>query len=929
MIISNFASESDPRPAREELSWHELADRLAAPTPVPCTLESCPRGNKCSYKKGKAWSVGCWPEGERRAKDTAEYGSCLVVDLDHLADAVLEQARDRLAGRSYLMHSSHSDRPGDRCVRVALELSRPVPGLDFSRFWTTAVKHLGLLELADKHCRHVAALYFYPTRPSDLCQDASDGSGYDFDYQEGAPLDVGAVLALAEPLEERSEVRREVPEFRSAPSQEALDEAARVLGRAWPPRGERHSAQLALAGALAHAGWPAELIAGFSADVAEEAEPGTAELGKREETAKRAVSRLGAGEAVSGWPSLEELVDPDAIQQARDLLGLSLPRVPADLMERLAARATYSAKLATQKNKEAERGTLKAMAGKAASRVSTVVPTRDELDADLELAVAECKKSRDRDRRADGKLLKKLLKNEVLSRHGDEDLKAALDRAAVAAARVFRPGATPGQLAEYLLPCAGYLASYVDEIATDAFRAAEELGPLVVTRSSVVEFVGSSDDESVRSQLQLTDKGEVKNCGHNLERIFRYSSELGGKLRFNVLEKRVEVGSSLFSGDAPNVLPVSVMSWLGSAWGLSTSSDKVGEMLLMVSRKYGSYHPVQEELSSLQWDGTQRAGGPDCPGWLTRYCGAADTPYTRRLAGYFMVSAVARAFVPGCKVDTVMVLEGQQGAYKSTALRVLGSPWFSDTPMSLGDKDAYLAANSKWIIEFADLSTVTTPGEYQRYKAFLSSPSDFVRPPYGHAHEDFLRSCVFVGTHNPHGPYLDDPTGGRRWWPVQVTRCDKHALERDRDQLWAEVVHRYRTADLNPELAHEDCPGERWWFEPGEQDIADQETRMRTMENPWVETIRAWVDRQSRPTGAGKAQTQFTLARIAEDALGLTQVEIQRSSRQVAGALRSAGFEFVAVGTEKRGVWVRSGTVVQESQKVVDTPQEQGDSPLN
>lgn len=921
MIISNFDHELDKYPGREDLTWDEFVERLTTVTPVTCTLADCPRGNKCERKKGRAWSPASWPEGETRAKDTVTEVSCFVVDLDHLKPDDLEAHLGGVSTYRYALHASHSDRPEDRCVRLVFPVTRPIPGPDFSRFWTAAI---GMLDLpADKHPRHGAALYFYSTRPSDMCDDVSDGLGFDRDVHDGVVLDVDAILALAAPRVERDVKPVNIPIFKGAPSEEAFTKAAELLGRAWPSEGKRHGVQLALAGALARAGWPVELIADFCVTVAEVAQPGSGEPDKRLAAARSSTDKLQAGELVGGWPKVLEEVSEDVVQVARGVLGLGLIGISDQLMEKFATRARQATDKEVEQRKRAEQQIFSALAERAVSRpvlperTFNALPTRDDLDADLELAIVACKKSRDPDRRVDGKLIRKILKNEILSQHGDEDLRAALDRAAVAVARAFRPGATVAQVAEYLAPSASYLAPYVTEIAEFAFTQAAEAGPLVVAgqrREPNTNDAEPSDDEELRAQLEVNRFDEVKATGHNLEKIIRFSSELAGNLRFNLVTKRIEVSGGRFLNDDPNVLPVAVMSWCGSHWGMSTSSDKVGEMLLMVAKKYASYNPVVEYLDVLEWDRVFRVGGGDHLSWLTTYCGAEDTPYTRKMGAFFLLSAVARAYIPGCKVDTIMVLEGAQGAYKSTTLKTLGDPWFSDTTLNLGDKDASLTASSKWIIELPELASMTR-GERNKYKAFVTSASDFIRPPYGHAHEDFLRRSIFAASVNDFY-YIEDPTGNRRWWPVRISRCDVQRLKIDRDQLWAEAVARYLSAELNPDLAHSGAPGERWWFEPHEENLVSEVTEGRRMEDPWVNSIREWADRQLRPTGATRPTTQFTMAKIAEDALGLSKVETKRHVKELTEALRAAGFRCEQVSTEgkPKHMWVRAGAVMMETQ---------------
>ena len=64
---------------------------------------------------------------------------------------------------------------------------------------------------------------------------------------------------------------------------------------------------------------------------------------------------------------------------------------------------------------------------------------------------------------------------------------------------------------------------------------------------------------------------------------------------------------------------------------------------------------------------------------LVDYLGAEDTPYVRAVTRKTLIGAIQRVWEPGCKFDTVLVLDGKPGIGKSTLLRKLGGKWFSDS----------------------------------------------------------------------------------------------------------------------------------------------------------------------------------------------------------------------------------------------------------
>lgn len=300
-----------------------------------------------------------------------------------------------------------------------------------------------------------------------------------------------------------------------------------------------------------------------------------------------------------------------------------------------------------------------------------------------------------------------------------------------------------------------------------------------------------------------------------------------------------------------------------------------------------AFDPVVQYLEALPaWDGKARSV-------FTDYFSAAPGAWADACWRVFSIGAVARALSPGCKVDTMVCLEGSQGAFKSTGLRVLaGDAHFSDSELPLDSSKAVAESLAGvWVQEIAELSGFRGR-DAQRVKANLSSQVDRARMAYGRHAEEMPRRAVFVATNNPDGAgYLTDTTGNRRHLPLNVGRVDVEGLRRDRDQIWAEALARYRA-------------NEPWWIEAGSkaEKIQRRETELRTEGDPWEEPLANWCS----------SKDEISINDALDIVLGSQglggAIRTQALQNRCARVLRGLGFEKrrVRLGSERAYRYLRS-----------------------
>lgn len=374
------------------------------------------------------------------------------------------------------------------------------------------------------------------------------------------------------------------------------------------------------------------------------------------------------------------------------------------------------------------------------------------------------------------------------------------------------------------------------------------------------------DDWSDQLIVRVRDDGTEKVlCRvHNLILILQNAPEWAGRIELNEFSARIAVDRK----DIDDVGPIAVKAKMERDW----IPEKVptGDVLDALSyvASQSPYHPVREYLDGIKWDGT-----PRIEHFFEDFCGCPRDDYHMAVANSLFVSAVARIYKPGCKVDTMVILESAQGMGKTKLWLTLFGDWCAEVTASLNDKDFYEGLRGVWAADFSELDAFSR-AETTQIKRILTSQSDSYRPPYGRSTKTFPRQCVFVGGTN-RDDWNSDPTGARRFLPVRVqTAINTDAVEAVRDQLWAEAKSRFDQ-------------GVTWWEIPG----ACEKQEDSYVGDTWEEMINQWLIARYQDVRAPSEPFAFLLGTVLEEALRIERGKQTRSDQTRAGnAMRRLGW---------------------------------------
>ena len=310
-----------------------------------------------------------------------------------------------------------------------------------------------------------------------------------------------------------------------------------------------------------------------------------------------------------------------------------------------------------------------------------------------------------------------------------------------------------------------------------------------------------TEEQQLAEVIRKLDKqpktGQIKSTIDNVRLILEHDPRLKGRFALNQFAGRGEILGRLPWTSSEHRRLWSDTDSNGLYWYLEKVYGITGrgniDAALDIHAAAHAFNEVQDYLGRLVWDGVPRLDT-----LLIEYLGAVDDLYTRSVTRKALVAAVARAMEPGCKYDNMLILCGPQGCGKSTLLDKLSRGWFNDSIRTFEGKEASELLQGVWIVEVAELDAFRRT-DVSRIKQFLSLRADRYRAAYGRNVSELPRRCVFFGTCNV-VDFLQDTTGNRRFWPVDVRpekrqRMPWDLTDEDIGQIWAEAMSRWRLGE--------------------------------------------------------------------------------------------------------------------------------------
>ena len=376
-------------------------------------------------------------------------------------------------------------------------------------------------------------------------------------------------------------------------------------------------------------------------------------------------------------------------------------------------------------------------------------------------------------------------------------------------------------------------------------------------------------------KLERDKAGKVLPTARNLEAVLNRPDVLGMDIRFDAFQQHLVLAEYTEFVGGEQWLPFADADYQEvtlrlESLGFKTPGRQAIRDAVDHRARAAQIDTAMFWAATLSWDGRPRIDG-----FMAKYFAADDTPYNAAVSAYAWTAMAGRLMEPGCQADMVPILFGGQGAGKSSGvaamvpakhLRLMGF----DQPQEALSR----LMRGALVVEIAELNGLRSRA-IEGIKSWITRRHEEWVPKYKEFAVTMGRRCVFWGTTND-DEIFDDPTGERRWLPVKVGEVvDVEAIKRDRDQLWAEALVRWREGGVEWQAA---------------EALARAEHAAFRVHDTWEEALGRWA--QGDQDGTSPMEAGFTTRDALVEALGFSDKQIRRTDEmRCAKALKVAGFE--------------------------------------
>ncbi len=409
------------------------------------------------------------------------------------------------------------------------------------------------------------------------------------------------------------------------------------------------------------------------------------------------------------------------------------------------------------------------------------------------------------------------------------------------------------------------------------------------------DFKGKDTSKKVEKQGVIVNISPNSDTGFEIEelpseleqsqddKLNRVEKELKNRwqFRYNSVTCNVEIKKGKSWKRIDDFTLNSIVRKLKQSGVAYASKTRIAELL--ESDFCEAVNPIEEYFLNLPDPGDRDYIGELC----STVTPVASSETFRRYFEKWLVGAVANAFIKNrCANQLCFILSGEQGAFKSTWIRLLCPKelenYYIEGGLDPDDKDSIAATTSNFIFNLDDYFAGITSRKINEFKGLLTKNTVKIRRPYARYAEEMPKICSFIASSNE-DTFLHDPTGNRRFLPFEVTAIDINTAQNiDINGVWAQAYKQFKKEFV-------------YWLTKSEQDeLAAHNTRFE-VQTAEFEAISTYL---KRPSSEGEWKTNEQILRSMQEMTGA-----KLSVKKIGEALKKLGFERKQFIRNSRRLW--------------------------